>query len=146
MFQYQELLYIPEIIRFKVISCHYNDLLAGHFGIDKTRELVGRKYYWLSLRRDIKTYVQECAVCLTSKTVRHKPFGDLQSLPIPSHQWKDLFMHFVTRSSLFSHWKDNNYNSILIIIDQLITMVHYKLVKVTINTPRLAKVMIDVGI
>ena len=43
--QYQELPYVPEIIRSEVISCHHNDFLAGHFGIDKTRELVGQKYY-----------------------------------------------------------------------------------------------------
>ena len=41
--QYRELSYVPETIRHKVISCHHNDPFAGHFGIDKTRELVGRK-------------------------------------------------------------------------------------------------------
>ena len=43
--QFQGLSYVPEIIRFKVISRHHNDLLARHFGIDKTRDLVDRKYY-----------------------------------------------------------------------------------------------------
>ena len=43
--QYQGLPYVPEIICSEVISRHYNDPLAGHFGIDKTRELIGRKYY-----------------------------------------------------------------------------------------------------
>ena len=43
--QYQGLPYIPEIIRSEVISRHHNDPLAGDFGIDKARELVGRKYY-----------------------------------------------------------------------------------------------------
>ena len=43
--QYRGLLYIPEIIRSEVISCHHDDLLAGHFGINKTRELVSQKYY-----------------------------------------------------------------------------------------------------
>ena len=47
--QYQRLPYVPEIIRFEVISRHHDDPLAGYFGIDKTRELVGRKYYWPSL-------------------------------------------------------------------------------------------------
>ena len=75
--QYQRLPYVLEIIRSEVISRHHNGFLARHFGIDKTRELVGRKYYWPSLRRDIKSYVQECDVCLTSKAVRHKPYGDL---------------------------------------------------------------------
>ena len=41
--QYQGLPYVPAIICFEMISCHYNDPLAGHFDIDKTRELVGRK-------------------------------------------------------------------------------------------------------
>ena len=83
--QYQGLPYIPEIIRSEVISRHHDDLLVGHFGIDKTRELVGRKYYWPSLRRDVESYVRGCDVCLASKAVRHKPYGDLQSLPIPTH-------------------------------------------------------------
>ena len=42
--QYRGLPYVPEIIRSEVISCHHDDLLAGYFGIDKTKELVGRKY------------------------------------------------------------------------------------------------------
>ena len=83
MLQYRGLPYVPKIIYSKVISCHYNDLLAGYFGIDKTRELVDWKYYWPSLKRDVKTNVRGYDVCLTLKMVRYKPYGDLQSLPIP---------------------------------------------------------------
>ena len=63
--QYQELPYVPEIIRSEVINCHHDDPLAGHFGIDKTRQLVSQKYYWPSLRKDTKNYVRGCDVCLT---------------------------------------------------------------------------------
>ena len=84
--QYRGLSYVPEIIRSEVISRHHNDPLAKHFGIDKTKELVGRKYYWPSLRKDVKNYVKGCDICLASKAVRHKPYGDLQSLPIPTHR------------------------------------------------------------
>ena len=31
---------MPEAIRAKLINCHYNDLLANYFEIDKTPELV----------------------------------------------------------------------------------------------------------
>ena len=41
-------------------------------------------------------------------------------------------------------WKGNNYDLILVIINRLTEMVHYKLVKVTIDAPGLAKVNIDV--
>ena len=144
VFQYWGLLYVPENIRFKVIICHHNDLLAGHFGINKTRELVDRKYYWPSLRRDIKNYVRGCDVCLASKAVRHKPYGDLQLSPIPTHWWKNLSIDFVTRLLLSSYWKSNSYNSILVIVNRLTKMVHYEPVIVAINAPELAEVIIDV--
>ena len=142
--QYQGLPYVPEIIRSKVISCHHNDLLAGHFGINKTKELVGRKYYWPSLRKDVEDYVRGCDVCLASKAVRHKPYGDLQSLSIPTHQWKDLLIDFVTGLPLSADWKCDSYDLILVIVNHLTKMVHYEPVKVTIDTPRLAEVIIDV--
>ena len=69
-----------------VISRHHNDFLASHFGINKTKELVGQKYYCPSLRKDIETYVRGCNICLALKAIRHKPYGDLQSLPIPTYQ------------------------------------------------------------
>ncbi len=69
---YQRLFYVPEVIRTELISKHYDDPLVGHFGINKTRELIARKYYWASLRTDVEAYVKACNVCLASKAVRHK--------------------------------------------------------------------------
>ena len=53
-------------------------------------------------------------------------------------------MDFVTGLPLSADWKGNNYDSILIIVDRLTKIVHYELVKVTIDAPALAKVIIDV--
>ena len=130
---YQGLLYVPEIIRTELISRHYNNLLASHFGIKKTRELVAQKYYRLILRRDNEDYVKGYDVCLTSKAVRYKPYGDLQFLLVSTHRWKNLSIDFVTGLPILTDWKGNNYNSILVIVNWLIKMVHYKPVKVTIN-------------
>ncbi len=93
---YQGLPYVLKVICSELISRHHNNPLAGHFGIKKTRELIARKYYWSTLRRDVKAYVKGCNICLTSKAVRHKLYGDLQSLPVPTHCWKDLSMDFIT--------------------------------------------------
>ena len=41
------------------------------------------------------------------------------------------------------NWKRDSYNSILVIVDWLTKMVHYKLVKITIDAPSLAKVIIN---
>ena len=52
-------------------------------------------------------------------------------------------MDFVTGLSLSADWKRDNYDPILIIIDRLNKMVHYKLVKATIDAPRLAEIILD---
>ena len=93
---YQGLSYVPKIIRTELISRHHNNLLAGHFGIEKTRKLIAQKYYWPTLCRDVEDYIRGCDVYLATKAVRHKPYGDLQFLPIPTYRWKDLSMDFVT--------------------------------------------------
>ena len=51
-------------------------------------------------------------------------------------------MDFMTGLPLSANWKGNNYNSILVIINQFTKMVHYKPVKITINASRLAEVII----
>ena len=135
---------MPEIIWTVLISCHHDDLLAEHFSIDKTRKLIGWKYYWPSLRKDVESYVKGCDVCLDSKTVRHKLYGKLQALPIPTHRWKNLLMDFVTGLPVSTNWKGKSYDSILVIVDRLMKMVHYKPVKVTIDAPGLAEVIINV--
>ena len=93
---YQGLPFVLEVIRTELISQHHYDLLAGHFGINKTRELFSWKYYWPSLRKDVEAYIKGCNVCLALKAVRHKPDGDLQILPVPTHRWKDLLINFLT--------------------------------------------------
>ena len=144
MLYFQVLLYLPEIIRTEIINRHHDDLLAGYFGIEKTRELVARIYYWPTLQADINIYVKEYDICLASKAVKHKPYEDLQSLPVPTDHWKDLYIDFITGLPVLTNWKDETYDSILVIVDRLTKMVHYKPVKVTVNAFGLAKVIIDV--
>ena len=78
--------YVPEIMRTELISRHHYDPLAGHFGIEKTRELVTRKYYWETLCHNVEVYVMGCDVCLASKAVKHKPYEDLQQVLVPAHR------------------------------------------------------------
>ena len=93
---YQGLSFLPKAIRMELINRHDDDPLAGHFGIEKTHELLARKYYWPTLWHNVKAYVKGCDICLASKAVRHKLYGDLQSLLLSTHWWKDLSMDFVT--------------------------------------------------
>ena len=136
--------YVLEIIWTELISRHHDNLLASHFEIKKIEELNTRKYYWPLFRHDIKDYVKGCDIFLTLKAVRHKPYDDLQSLPVPTHRWKDLSLDFATGLPISTDWKRDSYNSILVIIGWLTKMVHYKPIKVTINALGLAEIIIHV--
>ena len=141
---HQGLLFLPKVIWTEIIGRYHDNPLAGHFGIDKTKDLIGQKYYLPSLRRDIEAYVKGCDICLGSKAVKYKPYGDLQSLPIPTHWWKNFSMDFVMRLPISTDWKGDIYDSILVIVAWLMKMVYYKPVKVTLDTPGLAKVILDI--
>ena len=141
---HQGLPFVLEAIRTELISRHHDDPLAGHFGIEKTCKLLAQKYYWPTLRHNVEAYVKGCDICLASKAVCHKPYGDLQLLPIPTHRWKNLSMDFVTGLPVSIDWKGDSYDSILVIVDRLTKMVHYEPVKITLDAPGLAEVIIDV--
>ena len=53
-------------------------------------------------------------------------------------------MDFVTGLPISIDWKGKSYDLILVIVDRLTKMVHYEPVKITIDTPGLAKVIIDI--
>ena len=108
--------------------------------------MLAQKYFWPFLRYNVEVYVKDCDVYLASKTVKHKSYGDVQFLPISTHLWKDLSMHFITGLPISTNWKGNSYNFILVIVDQLTKMVYYELVKITINAPGRAKVIINIVI
>lgn len=89
--------YIPEIVRTELISRHHNKLLTDNFGIEKTRELITRKYYRLTLNHNVETFVTGCDIYLTLKAVRYKLYGDFQLLPVST---KNLSIDFITRLSV----------------------------------------------
>ncbi len=53
-------------------------------------------------------------------------------------------MDFVTSLSIPANQKGDSYDLILVIVDQLTKMVYYKPVKVMIDVPDLAEVIIDI--
>ena len=99
---HQGLPYVSEIIRTELISRYHDNPLASHFGIEKIHELIARKYYWPIFHRDVENYVKGYDVYLALKAVRHKPYDNLKSLPIPTHRSKDLSMDFVTGLSILT--------------------------------------------
>jgi hypothetical protein len=64
-------------IRAKILAVSHDDPFARHFGFAHTLELVRRRYFWYSIRTDVKAYVKTCRVCQRTKVKRHRPYGEL---------------------------------------------------------------------
>ena len=52
---------------FEVIWAHHDSPIAGHPGQYRTQELVGREFWWPTMTKDIKKYVEACEVCQHTK-------------------------------------------------------------------------------
>lgn len=56
---------------------------------------------------------------------------------------KKIFTYFMIELFISINWKDEIYNLILIIINQLIKIIYYKSIKITINSFELTKDIFD---
>jgi len=54
-----------------VLQEKHNHPTAGHFGYNKTLELLCRDYVWPSMRMDCKLFVSQCVLCACNKPSRH---------------------------------------------------------------------------
>jgi hypothetical protein len=115
------LIYVPKgPIRLKILrECHDNTL-AGHFGMARTHELMSRNYWWPKMNKLLREYVKSCDTCARSKAPRHRPFGLLQPLLIPSRPWGSIAMDFITDLPIV-----RAKNSILVMVDRLTKMAHF---------------------
>lgn len=129
---------MSEIIYIELICWHHDAPLAGYFEIDKIRELVAWKYYGPTLYCDVEVYVKDCDIYLASKVVKHKPYKNQQSLPVPMHWWKDFSRDFITSLPVSSTWKGKIYDLILFMVNSLTKMAYYEPVKITIDIAGLA--------
>lgn len=129
----------------RATSLHYHDnSFAGYFGINKTRELIVRNYYSLTIQTNLKIYVKGYDVFLALKSVRYKSYEHLQSFLVPTHCWKNLPIAFITELPIFTNQKDQTYDFIPVIVERLTKMIYYKSVKTIIVNSSLVEVIIDV--
>ncbi|GAQ92802.1 hypothetical protein KFL_011450010, partial [Klebsormidium nitens] len=90
-------LYIPPVpaLRTRVLKEHHDCQASGHFGMDKTEDLVNRSFYWPDLQRDVRRYIRSCPQCQANKPTNRRPAGLLQPLPIPNQRWEQITMDLI---------------------------------------------------
>ncbi|GBG73240.1 hypothetical protein CBR_g12958 [Chara braunii] len=68
---------------------------TGHFGFKKTAANQLQRFWWPTMMRDAKLYVETCQVCQRDKPWTQAPLGLLKPLPIPERPGESLSMDFM---------------------------------------------------
>ncbi|OMO52725.1 Integrase, catalytic core [Corchorus capsularis] len=93
--------------------------LMGHFGVDRTYDILHEHFFWPKMRHDVGKYVASCIVCLQAKSTS-KPHGLYTPLPIPHEPWTHISMDFVLGLPRSRRGKD----SIFVVVDRFSKMAH----------------------
>jgi hypothetical protein len=94
---FHDLVFLPtDELRTEAIKDAHCTLTTGHFGINKTVELISRNFYWNGIRRSVTRYIRSCDTCSRAKADRSAPYGLLHPLPVPENRWADVSIDFIT--------------------------------------------------
>ena len=134
---YKGRLHIPndDALKLLVTSTEYDSKIAGHFGQDKTEELITRNFHWLNLHEYVRQYVSTCDICQRNKSPRHKKYGFLDPLELPTRVWGSISMDFVTDLPLVQ-----GFTQIWVIVDRFSKMVHLIPLPTKVTAEELAQV------
>ena len=73
---------VPHVLRSDLLKSYHDSLLGSHQGFNRTYERLKKKYWWHSMSKDTKTYIESCDVCQKSKRHFHAHRAPLHPLPI----------------------------------------------------------------
>jgi len=92
----------------------------GHFGVDKTLDLLKEKFFWPYIRKDVQIHCHRCISCLKSKP-KTMPCGLYTPLPLVCALWEDINMNFILGLSRTKR----GFDSIFVVVDRFRKMTHF---------------------
>ncbi len=100
---------IPATLRNYIVSEIHN---TGHFGVEKTYALLKDRFFWPSMYKYVKTFVDVCRTCQQVKSDTRPPKAPLLPMVIPSGP-----MEFISIDIAYMPLDNDGFNYILLIGD-----------------------------
>lgn len=114
---------------------------AGHFGYYKSFDRLSRNCYWPRMIKEMREYTKSCDSCQRSKSSTTAKQGLLKQLPIPTKNWSDISMDFVSKSGL--PLSRNKFDNVWVIVDRMSKQVHLIPCHTNINAEQCANLYLD---
>uniref|UniRef100_A0A670KGS1 Gypsy retrotransposon integrase-like protein 1 n=1 Tax=Podarcis muralis TaxID=64176 RepID=A0A670KGS1_PODMU len=132
-------LYVPgDDLRARVLQQLHDAPTAGHFGKEKTVELVARDFWWPKMRGEVADYVSRCDTCQRAKSVHKPPAGLLEPLQTPFEPWERVALDFVTDLP-----SSRGKTAVLVVVDMFTKMAHFIPCAKVATAEQTAKLFID---
>ena len=98
----------------KIIRAYHDVPAYGHLGINRTKDLVAKYYWWPQLAKDVQEYVKGCAQCQQNKVNTHPQKAPLNPITPTTGAlpFQTISMDFIVKLP-----KSAGYDSILTITD-----------------------------
>jgi hypothetical protein len=81
---------IPKSLQAELLRQYHDGVCGAHLGESKTYERIADTFYWSSMYRDVRQYVQSCVKCAARKTSFHHSQTPLLSIPRPTQPFESL--------------------------------------------------------
>jgi len=130
-------IYVPEGIRQKIIQSEHDSKVAGHFGRERTLELISRNFYWANMERDVRKYCNECDNCQRTKAPRHAKHGLLHPLELACKPWTHISTDFITDLP-----ESEGATIVLVVVDRFTKMAHFIPIKKK-DSPSVARAYLE---
>lgn len=90
-------IYVPKhsVLRQDLLMMYHDAPMSGHPGQYKMHELITRDYWWPGISRDVKKYVNGCAVCQQNKPLHRPSKIPLSPHDIPTAPWEVISMDII---------------------------------------------------
>ncbi len=115
LLKYDGRVYVPRkhSLRGEIIAQFHDHVAAGHPGIEKTKELVLREYWWPKLKKTVEAYVKGCEVCQRTKSSTQPKAAPLHPNAVPDGPWTHISVDMVTGLPT-----SNGCDALLVIVDR----------------------------
>ncbi len=91
-------MYVPQkaTLRGEIISRSHDHITAGHPGIEKTKELILREFWWPKIKKDVEAYIKGCKTCQQTKLSTQAKAAPLHPNVTPEGPWTHISVDMVT--------------------------------------------------
>ena len=125
----------------KYIQQVHESKTGGHMGRAKTIGQARQGYSFPGMKKLVQEVIDGCDICNRKQTRRHKPYGNLEPLPVPKAAWSSISLDFITG---IPESRDPvtgvPYDQILVVVDRLTKWAYFIPTQKTMTAEQLAYV------